>query len=107
MSYLRCLWEGACLIYVVCGREHVLFTLFVGGSMSYLRRLWEGACLIYVVCGREHVLFTLFVGGSMSYLRRLCLSAYGGVQHILCNFFCFVFLRLECHVLQFFWIVYL
>ena len=31
--------ESSCLIYVICRRAHVLFTLFVGGLMSYLRYL--------------------------------------------------------------------
>ena len=39
MSCLRCLQEGSCLVYVVCRRAHVLFTLFVGGLMSCLRCL--------------------------------------------------------------------
>jgi hypothetical protein len=29
----------------------------------------------------------------MSYLRYVCVSAYCGLQHILCCVFCFVFLR--------------
>ena len=36
----------------------------------------------------------------MPYLRYLCLSAYCGVQHILCCVFCFVFLRLVDHMLK-------
>ena len=61
MSYLRCLQEDPCLIYVVYRRTHILFTLFTGGPMSYLRCLQEDPCLIYVVYRRTHVLFTLFV----------------------------------------------
>ena len=75
MSYLCYLWESSCLIYVICGRVHVLFMLFVGEFMSYLCCLWESSCLIYVVCGRVHVLFMLFVGEFMSYL--CCLRFFG------------------------------
>ena len=56
MSYLRCLYEGSCLIYVVCRRAHVLFTLFVGGLMSYLRYL----CL-FTYSGVQHILCCVFV----------------------------------------------
>ena len=42
-----------------------------------------------------------FVGGRMSYLRYLCLSVFGGVQHILC--YVFFFLRTLC--CQFIWVV--
>ena len=52
-----CLWEGSCLIYVIC--VCLYLQLFVGGLMSYLCYL----CLSLppVVCRRAHVLFMLFV----------------------------------------------
>jgi hypothetical protein len=52
-----CLYEGSCLIYVIC--VSLYLQLFVGGLMSYLRFL----CLSLppVVCRRVHVLFTLFM----------------------------------------------
>jgi hypothetical protein len=93
-----CLYEGSCLIYVicvclylqlfvaglmsylcyfcsslppvVCRRAHVLFTLFVFVFISSC--LYEGSCLIYVICVRLYL--QLFVGGLMSYLRYLCSS---------------------------------
>ena len=83
MSYLRCLQECSCLVYLVCRRAHILFTLFVGGLMSYLRCFQEDSCLIYVVCRRTHVLFTLFVGGLMSYLR--CLQEGSCLIYVVCR----------------------
>ena len=52
-----CLYEGSCLIYVICVRLYL--QLFVGGLMSYLCYL----CLSLpsVVCMKAHVLFMLFV----------------------------------------------
>jgi len=38
-----------------------------------------------------HLYLQLFVGGLMSYLRYLCLSAYCGLQHILCCVFVLFF----------------
>jgi hypothetical protein len=80
-----CLWEGSCLVYVVCVCLFRLYLqLFVGGLMSYLRCLClfgsslppvvcmrlmscvRCLCLFVsslppVVCKKVHVLFTLFV----------------------------------------------
>ena len=52
-----CLYEGSCLIYVICVRLYL--QLFVGGLMSYLCYLCSS--LPPVVCRRTHVLFMLFV----------------------------------------------
>jgi hypothetical protein len=57
-----CLYEGSCLIYVIC--VCLYLQLFVGGLMSYLRYLCLSLCP--VVCRRAHVLFTLFVFVFMS-----------------------------------------
>jgi hypothetical protein len=93
-----CLYEGSCLIYVIC--VCLYLQLFVGGLMSYLyylclslspvvcRRshvlfmlfmfvftsscLYEGSCLSYVICVRLYL--QLFVWGHMSYLCYLCSS---------------------------------
>ena len=141
-----CLYEGSCLIYVICVRLYP--QLFVGGLVSYLRYLcsslppvvcmrarvlltlfvfvltpsclYEGSCLIYVICVRLYP--QLFVGGLVSYLRYLCSSLppvvcmrarvlftlfvlfwLSGVQHIWhCVFvlLCFVLCTLCC---QFLW----
>ena len=58
-----CLFEGSCLIYVICVcLVRLYLLLFVGGLMSYLRYLCLfGSSLPPVVCSRAHVLFTLFV----------------------------------------------
>jgi hypothetical protein len=45
MSYLRSLWEGSCLIYVVCGRADVLLTLFVFAFIV----LSNSSCVVFVV----------------------------------------------------------
>ena len=52
-----CLYEGSCLIYVIC--VSLYLHLFVGGLMFYLCYL----CLSLppVVCRRAHVLLMLFV----------------------------------------------
>ena len=52
-----CLWEGSCLIYVICVCFYL--QLFVGGRMSYLCFL--SLSLPPVVCRRASVLFMLFV----------------------------------------------
>jgi hypothetical protein len=93
-----CLYEGSCLIYVIC--VHLYLQLFVWGRMSYLcylcsslspvvcmrahvlfmlfvfvfisSCLYEGSCLIYVICVRLYL--QLFVWRLMSYLCHLCSS---------------------------------
>jgi hypothetical protein len=111
-----CLYEGSCLIYVicvclylqlfvwrlmsylcylcsslspvVCRRAHVLFMLFVFVFISNC--LYESSFLIYVICVTLYL--QLFVWGLMFYLCYLCSSSDSGIQNILC--FCIVFLRL-------------
>ena len=58
-----CLYEGSCLIYVICVCLVPLYPqLFVGGLMSYLCYLCLfGSSLPPVVCRRADVLFMLFV----------------------------------------------
>ena len=58
-----CLWEGSCLIYIICVCSVRLYLqLLVGGLMSYLHYLCLfSSSLPPVVCRRDHVLFTLFV----------------------------------------------
>jgi hypothetical protein len=58
-----CLWEGSCLVYVICiCLIRLYLQLFVGGLMSCLRYLYLfGSSLPSVVCRRAHVLFMLFV----------------------------------------------
>ena len=59
MSYLRCLYDGVCRIYVVCMMVYVVFTLFVCWCMSYLRCL----CLFaYSVV--QHILFLFYFSSS-------------------------------------------
>ena len=113
-----CLYEGSCLIYVICVRLYL--QLFVGGLMSYLcylcsslspvvcmkahvlfmlfvfvfisSCLYEGSCLIYVIYVRLYL--QLFVGGLMSYLCYLCSSLPSVVcmkAHVLFMLFVFVF----------------
>jgi hypothetical protein len=93
-----CLYEGSCLIYVicvclylqlfvwrlmsylcylcsslpplVCMKAHVLFILFMFVFISSW--LYEGSCLIYVIYVRLYL--QLFVWRLMSYLCYLCLS---------------------------------
>ena len=76
MSYLRylCLF-GSSLPPVVCGKVHVLFTLFVFVRLVFTSScLQEVSCLIYVICVCSVRLYLqLFVGGLVSYLRYLCL----------------------------------
>ena len=100
-----CLYEGSCLIYVICVRPYL--QLFVGGLMSYLRNLcssllpvvcrragvlfmlfmfvftssclYEGSCFIYVICVCLYL--QLFVGGLMSYLRYL----YSSLPPVVCR----------------------
>ena len=96
-----CLYEGSCLIYVICVCLVRLYRqLFVGGLMSYLcylcsslspvvcmkahvlfmlfvfvfisSCLYEGSCFIYVIC--VCLYRQLLVGGLMSYLCYLCSS---------------------------------
>ena len=99
MSYLRylCLF-GSSLPPVVCGRDHVLFTLFMFVWFVFTSScLWEGSCLIYViyVC-LVRLYLQLFVGGIMSYLRYLCLFGSSlppvvcGRDHVLFTLFMFV-----------------
>ena len=59
----NCLYEGSCLIYVICVcLVRLYFQLFVGGLMSYLRYLCLfGSSLLPIVCRRAHFLFTLFM----------------------------------------------
>ncbi len=58
-----CLWEGSCLVYVICICLVLLYLqLVVGGLMSCLCYLYLfGSSLPSVVCRRAHVLFMLFV----------------------------------------------
>ena len=85
MMFGSSLYEGSCLIYVICVcsvrlcmRAHVLFTLFV-----FVR--------------------FVFVWWFMSYLRYLCLFACSDVQHILC---CVSVLFVFVLCFQFLWIVH-
>jgi hypothetical protein len=92
MSYLRYLCSS--LSPVVCMRAHVLFTLFMFGFISSC--LYEGSCLIYVICVclvRRYL--QLFVGWLMSYLCYLCSSLSPVVcmrAHVLYMLFLFVFI---------------
>ena len=76
MSYLRylCLF-GSSLPPVVCGRAHVLFTLFVFVWFVFTSRgLYEVSCLINIICVCLILLYLQwFVRGLMSYLHYLCL----------------------------------
>ena len=109
MSYLRCLCLFcSSLPQVVCGRVHVLFTLFVFVLFVFTSScLWEGSCLIYVVCVCSVRLYLqLFVGGLMSYLRCLCLFC-SSLPQVVCGrarvlFTLFVFVCLQCCVFSFF-----
>jgi hypothetical protein len=114
-----CLYEGSCLIYVIC--VSLYLQLFVGGLMSYLcylcsslspvvcmkadvlfmlfvfvfisSCLYEDSCLIYVICVCLYL--QLFVWRLMSYLCYLCSSLSPVVcmkAHVLFMLFVFVFI---------------
>jgi uncharacterized membrane protein YjfL (UPF0719 family) len=71
-----CLYEGSCLIYVIC--VSLYLQLFVGGLMSYLRYLCSS--LPPVVCRRADVLFVLF----MFVFTSICLYEGSCLIYVIC-----------------------
>jgi hypothetical protein len=96
-------------VYVWWYSTHVVFCLFTYGGVRHMlccvclrMVVFDTCCVVFVYvwwCSSTCCVVFVYVWWCSTHVV-LCLFTYGGVRHMLCCAFVFIFLRLVCTVLS-------